>query len=98
MTDQIEDEIIADLHDTLTDSIRDCLEELGDVDYASCIDHWQQIYLDDLDEKYPVYFETGGMEYRGATITILDHEFDLEEEYEAILADLEYAEETDDEF
>lgn len=76
-----EDKVFSDLFETITIAIQDCKDELGHVDYATCIDHWQQIFIDDLIEKYAVWFYDGGNQYKDATIRIDGYTFSLENVY-----------------
>lgn len=71
---------------SIKDSYNDCLDELGYVDYETCIDHWQQRYIDDLEELYPdVDFYQGYNVYDNAQITLDgDYYYNLRAIYELI--------------
>ena len=74
---------------TIASGIQDCKDELGHVDYESCIDLWERVYVDKLFDEYAVSYFIGrtalGYTYEGASIKINGHKFVLETIYNEVM-------------
>lgn len=83
------DKALIALTATIASAIQDCKDELSHVDYESCIDLWERVYVDKLFEEYAVYYFIGrkaaGFTYEGASIKIEGHKFVLETIYNEVM-------------
>lgn len=87
------DKAYNDLAGTIANAIRYCKEEFGRVDYETCIDLWEQSYVDELFDKHAsvVYFigrKAAGYTYEGASIKIDGHRIFLEKVYNEVMRDI----------